>query len=172
MKYLASIFIILSLIASPAFAGEPTAPPAGSALRQNILGNLGTASGSLQTEGSSSDNALVNSIGGIVKVFLSLLGIIIVLLFIYGGFMWMTAAGDDKKVTKAKDTIRNAVIGLVIILTSYAVASFVLDQLSSATTSVSESGTPQGCSSNADCSGLSCPNNRQPYCFNDTCACS
>jgi hypothetical protein len=46
----------------------------------------------------------------------------------------MTAGGDDKQVTEAKTMIRNAVIGLVIIMASYALSNFVLTQLVAVTT--------------------------------------
>ncbi|HNW09123.1 MAG TPA: pilin [bacterium] len=72
-------------------------------------------------------------IGDIVKVLLGFLGILAVLLILYGGFIWMTAAGDDGKVDKAKKIIYAAVIGLVIIFSAYAIASFVFEQISEAT---------------------------------------
>ena len=47
--------------------------------------------------------------------------------------MWMTSAGDPEKVKKAQTTIRNAIIGLVIIASSFAIVNFVLNALSGAT---------------------------------------
>jgi len=57
----------------------------------------------------------------IIRVILSLIGTLILALNIYGGFLWMTAAGNDEQITKAKTTIRNATIGLVIILSAYSI---------------------------------------------------
>ncbi len=68
-----------------------------------------------------------------IKIFLGFLGLISVVLILYAGFLWMTSAGEDAKVKKAKDILWAAVIGLVIILMSYGLAIFVLEQLSSAT---------------------------------------
>lgn len=65
----------------------------------------------------------------IIQVFLSLLAIIFIILILYAGFNWMTAGGDEQKVTKAKDTIYRAVIGLVITLAAFAITYFVFNAL-------------------------------------------
>jgi len=65
---------------------------------------------------------------------LSLLGIIVLVIIIYGGFLWMTAGGNDERVGEAKKWIFGGIIGLVIILSSYAIAQFVISNLVSATT--------------------------------------
>jgi hypothetical protein len=68
-------------------------------------------------------------IGGIISIFMGLLGMIFIVLMIYGGFNWMRAAGDESKVKLAIDTIRRAVIGLLIVVGSYAIGSFILFKL-------------------------------------------
>ena len=72
-------------------------------------------------------------VAGIINASLSVLGALLVGLLVYGGYKWMIARGDSDKVTDAKDTITNAVIGLVIVLTAFAVSRFVLSQLIRAT---------------------------------------
>lgn len=69
---------------------------------------------------------LRETIAGIVNIFLGFLGILATLIILYGGYTWMTAAGEKDKIDKAKKIIINGVIGLVIILTSYAIARFVI----------------------------------------------
>ncbi|MFH1187261.1 MAG: hypothetical protein V1688_00175 [bacterium] len=71
--------------------------------------------------------------GQIIGVVLSLLGIIFLILIIYGGFIWMTARGDDQKVTSAKDIIINAAIGAIIVFSAYAISSYIIEILSKAT---------------------------------------
>ncbi|MFH0891968.1 MAG: hypothetical protein V1867_04265 [Candidatus Falkowbacteria bacterium] len=71
--------------------------------------------------------------GSVLKVLLGFLGIIAVLLILYGGFKWMTAAGDEGDVDTAKKIISAGVIGLVIILASFAVSQFVINALYNAT---------------------------------------
>ena len=72
---------------------------------------------------------LVSILGLIVKTTLSLLGVIFIVLMIYSGYNWMTAAGDDQKVTKAKDTIQKAIIGLIIIASSFSFWAFIQNAL-------------------------------------------
>jgi TRAP-type C4-dicarboxylate transport system permease small subunit len=76
-------------------------------------------------------------IAKIIKIFLGILGVIVLGLVIYAGYLWMTAAGEEKKVQEAKDTLRNAVIGLAIVATSYATTSFIMDKLFGATKGMS-----------------------------------
>lgn len=73
--------------------------------------------------------SLPEKIGTFLGVILNLLGVALLLLFLYAGFLWMTAQGDDKKVGQAKMIMKNAVIGLVIVLFSRLLAEFVVDQL-------------------------------------------
>lgn len=71
--------------------------------------------------------------GNVIKVLLALLGVIAVVLILYGGFMWMTAMGNDEKVTKAKSLIGAGIIGLLVILAAYAITIFVLRSFLDAT---------------------------------------
>lgn len=68
-------------------------------------------------------------IGAIIGTFLSFLGIIFLILIIYGGFTWMTSGGNEIKVLKAKKILTQAVVGLIIILSAYAITSFVFRTL-------------------------------------------
>src|SRR3989344_1595220 len=54
-------------------------------------------------------------------------------MIIYGGYTWMTAAGNPDNVDKGKRILVNAVIGLVVILISYAVVTFVINRFGAAT---------------------------------------
>lgn len=79
--------------------------------------------------GADSSTDLPTMIGNLIAVLLSVLGIIFVVLVVYAGFLYLTAAGDDDKVKKAKKLLSQGVIGLVIIIASYAIADFVIDSL-------------------------------------------
>jgi hypothetical protein len=57
----------------------------------------------------------------------SFLGVIFMLLMLYGGFTWMTAMGNDSKIKTAKNLIFTAVAGLLIIAVAYAVTAFIGD---------------------------------------------
>ncbi|MBU0661256.1 hypothetical protein KKG22_03700 [Patescibacteria group bacterium] len=67
--------------------------------------------------------------GGIVGSILSIIGILFFILMVYGGFLWMTARGDEGQVEKGKDTIIAAIIGMAIVLASYAITVFVFSGL-------------------------------------------
>lgn len=74
------------------------------------------------------------TVATVIRVLLGLLGIIFVVIVIYGGFLWMTAGGNDEQVGKAKSWIFSGVIGLAIILSSYAITLFITTNLVKATT--------------------------------------
>ena len=61
----------------------------------------------------------------IINVILGLLGVIFLVLIIWGGFTWMKARGNEEEVTRAKNIIISATIGLVIILASYGIMMFL-----------------------------------------------
>lgn len=65
----------------------------------------------------------------IINVFLSFLALIFIALIIYGGFLWMTARGNDDQVTTAKKTLYQAIIGLVVIISAYVIINIVINIL-------------------------------------------
>jgi hypothetical protein len=67
----------------------------------------------------------------IISVALSFVGVIFLCLMIYGGFLWMTAAGESDKVEDAKKIIRNAIIGLVLIFSAYAITQLAFQTVGS-----------------------------------------
>jgi len=75
------------------------------------------------------DNFLSSKVGSVVGIVLSFVGVIFLILMIFAGLTWMTASGNQEKVTKAKDLMINAIIGLVIVMAAYAITSFVGNRL-------------------------------------------
>lgn len=61
----------------------------------------------------------------ILKVFLGFLALIAVIMFVYGGFMMLTSAGNVDRVKKAKNTLVWAAAGVIIILGSYSFLRFI-----------------------------------------------
>jgi len=92
------------------------------------LGTLGSAAGYSQTQPS-----LAETIGTIIRAFLSLLGVIFMAYIIYGGYSWMIAKGNDEQITKAKAIIKGGVIGIIIVFAAYAISAFVIARMTSAT---------------------------------------
>ncbi len=70
-----------------------------------------------------------STVSGIIRAFMGLLGIVAVVIILLGGFKWMTAAGNEEKVAEAKKLIVSGIIGLVIILSAYAIAQFVVGSI-------------------------------------------
>jgi hypothetical protein len=68
-------------------------------------------------------------IGSIINIALGFLGIVLLAYLLYAGFLWMTAGGSSEKVDQAKGMIKNAIIGLVIIVAAFAISNFVLTSL-------------------------------------------
>jgi len=68
-------------------------------------------------------------IGRIIRGLIGISGVLALVMFIYGGVMWMTSAGNKDRVDKAQKTIIWSILGLIIIFSSYALVNFVLSAL-------------------------------------------
>ncbi len=77
---------------------------------------------------------LYATITNIIRWFIGFLGIIAVMLIIYAGFLWMTAAGNEQRIEKAKKVLIGALIGLLLIIFSFAIVSFIFNALTDITT--------------------------------------
>ncbi len=86
-----------------------------------------------EAAGFAEPKSIAEIVGAIIGAFLSFLGIIFLCLIIYGGFIWMTSGANETKILKAKEILRNAIIGLIIIIASYAITSFVFHSILQAT---------------------------------------
>lgn len=64
-------------------------------------------------------------IGRIIGAGLAFIGTLFFVLIVYGGFIWMMARGNEQEVAKAKELITAAVIGLVIVLSAYAITVYL-----------------------------------------------
>lgn len=69
----------------------------------------------------------------IIRAALGVLGTVALVITLIGGYTWMTAGGNEEKTTEAKSWIKAGVIGLIIILSAFAITSFVISQLVQAT---------------------------------------
>lgn len=89
------------------------------------LRQVGAQAGFNSSEGVS----LPRTIGRIIQAFLSFLGIIFMGYIIYGGSLWITARGEEEKITRAKAIIRGSVIGIIIVFSAWAITAFILFNL-------------------------------------------
>jgi len=72
-------------------------------------------------------------VGSIINVALGFMGVIAVIIILIGGFKWMTAGGNEDKVAEAKKMLGYGVIGMVIVLAAWGVATFVVNSIYQAT---------------------------------------
>lgn len=119
----ASFLLVFSLIATPVLAGDP--------FGFDYADDLGLEN----TDVTDPRDMAVN----IVQFLMTFLGIIAVVIILYGGFLWMTAAGNEDKVATAKKVIIAGAIGLAVIISAYVIVNFVI----TTTNSVITTGTVQ-----------------------------
>jgi len=125
-RFAAGISIIFVLLISQLlFSNIALSAPNISGISNNIATQSGYAPATATT--------LSETVGSIIKVVLSLIGVIFLILTLYAGVLWMTAAGEEEKVTKATKILQFAVTGLIIILTAYSITWFVVGALTGAT---------------------------------------
>ena len=81
-------------------------------------------------QGLSADQCTLPAIiGRIIKYLMGLLGSVALVMFLYGGFLWLTAAGNETKITKGRETLIWAALGLVLIFASYSIVNFIFGSL-------------------------------------------
>ena len=108
--------LTFALLAFPTLASAQTPTPDNLGVDDLDQANLG-------------NQELEDTIAGVVNIILGFLGILTTLIILMGGFKWMTSQGNTEKIDEAKKLIGAGVVGLVIVLTSYAISQFVLRSL-------------------------------------------
>lgn len=109
--YFFSMIIVLLLLVRPVLANYGLDQTAGAAGLDTSVKDIPTI------------------VGNIVGTGLSLVGVTFFILTLYGGFLWMTAHGNDETVKKALKIITSAIIGLIIVMASYAITTFIFNSL-------------------------------------------
>lgn len=133
-SYIASILLVISLLLTPTLTFAQITP--------GSSGLDAAAAGSGLDSGCSDAGCINVVIGRVINIVIGFLGIVLLVLFLYAGFLWMTAGGDEENVKKAKQLLLNAVIGYFIIGGAYALTSFVLSNLAAVTAAGDSAGTP------------------------------
>lgn len=113
-----------SLVATPVSAQTAAGPV-------DHLTNVGEGMG-LNPDPAKSSDALANTMGTIIKTSISVAGAIMMAYIVYAGWLWMTASGEEDKISKAKTILRGSITGLLIIFTAYIITSTVIDRFSRA----------------------------------------
>lgn len=92
------------------------------------LGKIGDQTG-LGTVSSSGDAGVYQRLAFLMNTILGAVGIIAVIYIIYAGTRWIRAGGKEEDIKEAKDTIRAALWGLVIIFGAFVIVNFVINRL-------------------------------------------
>lgn len=124
-KYIISLFLLLPF----------------TALAVNPLDSLNIAAGDT---GLVSDKEPIDVIVTVINTIFYFVGAIVMILMLWAGFKWMTSAGNTEAIKKSRETIINAVIGLVIIFASYVIVNFVMERLIDSTGIDGGGGVPAG----------------------------
>ena len=122
------IFVsLMSLVWTASLLSLVPATTQAQTIDSNDLWGDGTVS-AYQTEGFSATDPR-QTVARIIKVALGFLGSIAVILIVLAGFKWMTAAGNEDKIAESKKLMAAAFVGLVIILTAFALTNFVINSV-------------------------------------------
>ncbi len=109
---------------SPAVPASSDMPPAYISLLQNLI-TFGENTGL-----GSTDPRLI--VARLIRLAMGFVGIIVLVMILLSGLAMMTSGGDEEKVSSAKKTFFNAIIGLVIMLSAYSIVVFVFNAITGA----------------------------------------
>lgn len=111
---LTTVILAAILFVEPTFAQE-----------SKIFNAWGTGS-NLETQSGLSSSEPTTVVLNVVYWVVTLLGVLFFMLMLYAGMRWMTAGGNPEHVTKAKETLRSSILGLLITMGSAAIGNFVI----------------------------------------------
>ena len=128
---------IATLLSVLLLTAVPVAVPAVSYAAVNIQDKLCDSANSLTVDGSGTcatstadgTTKINNIIETIVNIFSVLVGVVAVVMIIWGGLRYITSGGDSAKITSAKNTIIYALIGLVVVALAQFIVKFVLGKV-------------------------------------------
>ncbi|MBI4992568.1 MAG: hypothetical protein HZC26_00285 [Candidatus Magasanikbacteria bacterium] len=116
-----SVFLFATLTPALPALSAPGDPPVTTVTLINPLG------GSVTNPSGLTDMRVL--IGNIIAGAMGIIGSLVLMVFVYGGFLWLTSAGNTEKVKKGLDTMMWAAIGLFLIFGAYAILSLVLEAI-------------------------------------------
>lgn len=118
---LSSLFILF-FVFNFSLANTSAAPNLKDAFNSNLNSTAEKAAYKINKDDT---DALADSINSMINIVLTLLGVIFIGLSVYGGFLYMTARGNEEQTKKGQSVIVQSLIGLIIVLSAYAISFFV-----------------------------------------------
>jgi len=134
-KKLLLISILALAILLPVFsatAQDNPCPPGTPDLKKCLTDSLNQTGGEAgygKTAGAVEASTISQKIGTIISYVLAFLGVIFLILVVYSGLQWMMAGGNEEKVKQARTRLINAAVGLIIVLSAYAITFFVVSKI-------------------------------------------
>ena len=94
----------------------------------NIASGTDTSATGCDASGGGTTDGIYNLAAKVVNIFSVIVGIIAVLMIIYGGFKYITSGGDSGNISGAKNTLIYAIVGLVVVALAQFIVRFVIGQ--------------------------------------------
>jgi len=122
IKFILNSLFLMSFFIIPAIVSAQGQPP-------QLLEKLTNVAkmGGYQTDPTKASTPII--IGTIIGAFLGFLGITFIVIMIIAGFGWMRAQGNEEEIKKAKASIKEALIGLVVALSAYSIWNFIFNNI-------------------------------------------
>lgn len=137
------VFGLAGLLASPGVAFGQRSEAGADALKfLDATAVKGGLTGAVKPDDYSSESAVLSIIGNIVNVILGFVGIIFFVQLFYAGFRWMSSGGNEEVVTESRQTIKSAIIGIVVVFAAFVITNFTLNQVANITNQDSPSAIP------------------------------
>ena len=127
VKNLLSLVLVLSVFVIPAII--PTVSSAA-----NTIGTADLGTGQIDTNLKLGNKSPLDTATNLINTAMLFLGLIAVVIILIGGFKWMTAMGSEEKIGEAQKLIVAGVVGVIIILSAWGIASYVLKTAVTVTT--------------------------------------
>jgi len=125
MNKIKSILIFSLLLSTPLFFANAQA----SSTQKSLVETVNGPTQNVLSNTSLSDFSLGAVVAIVIQGALGLLGIIFLIIMVFAGYRWMTAAGNEEQVKTSQQMITRAIIGLIIVLMAYALTYFIFGQL-------------------------------------------
>ncbi len=121
----------------PAFASASIADNLCKGSNQAAAGTNDISCGNAGQQGG---NGLTSIAQNVTNIFSIVVGIVAVIMIIYGGFKYITSGGDSGNVSSAKNTLIYAIIGLIIVALAQIIVHFVINSATNSTTGITAAG--------------------------------
>lgn len=123
IKFIVYSFFLINFFIIPATVSAQEQPPNQLVNRLTNVAKLG----GYQTDQTKASSPII--IGTIIGAFLGFMGIAFIVIMIIAGFAWMRAQGNEEEIKKAKASIREALIGLVVAMSAYSIWNFIFKNI-------------------------------------------